>query len=429
VKFVSGEMPETEKYRLQDGVAVLFLLSLDLLYFLPVLVKGNSAVLSLHDTDTWHQFFYWRQFAFESLSRGELPLWNPYLFSGAPFIAGLQSAIFYPPNVLFLIFSTPLAINLSIALHCFLASLFTYLYARYVEICRSGATLSAVSFAYGAPYFLHIFAGHLPHLCTMVWLPLLFLAVEGFLKTSKLKYAVMGGIVLALQLFAGFPQYLVYSIIAVSVYFTMRMLMTHALRNMPSFLIGYAFLLITGILLGAVQWLPAAEFARYSFRENLSYEWVSIFSLPPENLITLLVPDFFGNIVDAPYWGKNYPWEMCVYVGAIPLTLAVTALVFDWRDRVIAYSAIAAVSLLLALGKHTPLLSVLYKFVSSFDRFRGLSKFSFVFAFAMAMLAGCGLAKLMVLAEPQRTHDHVPMLWSAGRPDPRDCNGCRRSVL
>ena len=102
-----------------------FLLLVNALYFLPVLMAGNGAVLSAAGKDTWTQFYYWRQFAFETLARGELPLWNPYVFSGTPFVAGLQSAIFYPLNWIFLFLPTAFAINLSIALHCFLASFFS----------------------------------------------------------------------------------------------------------------------------------------------------------------------------------------------------------------------------------------------------------------------------------------------------------------
>lgn len=383
----------------RNGLAIGFLFLVDAIYFLPVLAKGNTSVLSLPGTDTWMQFYYWRQFAYESIARGELPLWNPYLFSGTPFIAGIQSAIFYPLNLLFLTFSISFAINLSIALHCFLASLFTYVYARYIEISPGGASLSALCFSYGAPYFLHIFAGHLPHLSTMVWLPLLFLGVEAFLKTRKLNYMALGGTALGLQIVAGFPQYMVYSLIAVSVYFVTRLIMRRDFGEVAFFVGGFAVFVTAGMLLAAVQLLPTAEFSRESFREFLSYDWVSIFSLPPEKLLTLLLPDLFGNIVDAPYWGKNYPWEMCVYLGVIPLALAAIGVVFAWRDTVVAFTVLAAVSIVLALGKYTPVLALLFTFVPGFNRFRGLSKFAFVFAFAMAMLAGIGFAKLTYLAE------------------------------
>ena len=375
------------------GAALGFLLLVNALYFLPVLARGNETVLSSPGTDTWGQFFFWRHFAYEHLARGEMPLWNPYIFSGTPFVAGIQSAIFYPLNLIHLVAPTALAINFSIALHCFLAGSFTYLYAWYAGCDRWGALLAGMSFAYGAPTFLHVFAGHLPHLSTMVWLPLLFLVLELFFKTGEPRYAVSTGMVLALQLFAGFPQYLFYSVIAVSLYFLIRSSTGKGVGGRLHLWTGFALFLVTGLLLTAVQWLPTAEFARNSFREYLSYEWVARFSLPPENLVTLLIPDFFGNAANVPYWGDNYLWEMSVYIGIVPLALAAIAVIFDRRGKAWAFSLIAAISLILALGKHTPLLKILYTFVPGFDRFRGSAKFVFVFSFATAILAGIGLSR------------------------------------
>src|SRR5262249_12654451 len=161
-------------------------------------------------------------FGSAALAHGELPLWNPYIFSGTPYIAGLQSAIFYPLHLIYLLCPTALAMNLSIALHCWLASVFTYCYARYLDIGRTGAALAAITFVYSAPYFLHIYPGHLSNLATMIWLPLLFLAVEALLRTRAITSALLGGIVLALQVLAGHPQYLFYSAVAVGLYVLLR---------------------------------------------------------------------------------------------------------------------------------------------------------------------------------------------------------------
>jgi hypothetical protein len=49
------------------------------------------------------QFFPWRQLAVEQIRAGHWPLWNPYLGAGAPLAANLQTAAFYPPNLLFLL--------------------------------------------------------------------------------------------------------------------------------------------------------------------------------------------------------------------------------------------------------------------------------------------------------------------------------------
>jgi hypothetical protein len=211
---------------------------------------------------------------------------------------------------------------------------------------------------------------------------------------------LLSGVVVAVQLCAGYPQYLFYSALTVSVYLFVRVLVKRQI-TIFSLLRGTVVFLVAGMLLAAVQLLPTAEFLKYSFREELSFEWVAIFSLPPENLITILIPDFFGNAAEVPYWGENYLWETSIYLGIIPITLAVVASISYRRDRVLAFSIIAGSALILALGKYTPLLEILYNFVPGFDRFRGLSKFVFVFSFAVAMLAGFGLSKLADMAETQ----------------------------
>lgn len=382
-------------------IALLFVLAM--VYFFPVLIQGNSQVLSSIGTDTWSQYFYWRHFGYTAIADGEFPLWNPYVFSGAPYIAGLQSAIFYPLNLLHLLVAAPLGINLNIAVHCLLASVFTYLFARYLDLGRMGSLLSALTFAYGAPYFLHIYPGHLSNLSTMVWLPLMLMGIEAFLRNREMKYAVLSGIPLSMQVLAGHAQYLFYANIAVTLYFFISVAARGRPRKGLSYsVIGFFIFLVTGAALSAVQLLPTLELTRHSVREALTYEWVSAFSLPPEKLITLLAPDFFGNLLDVPYWGKNYLWEMSVYLGVIPFMTAALAIIFDRSRHVWIFSFMAAASLILALGDHTPLLGFLYRFVPGFNMFRGLSKFIFVFAFAVSMLAGCGMKKLTAMAEERR---------------------------
>lgn len=41
-------------------------------------------------------FYPYRDFAAAALRAGELPLWNPYVFLGAPFLANPQAAVLYP---------------------------------------------------------------------------------------------------------------------------------------------------------------------------------------------------------------------------------------------------------------------------------------------------------------------------------------------
>src|ERR1044072_2467672 len=99
---------------------------LTLLMFGPILFASGDIVLSNKDrSDILDQSSHWRQFGFGQLRQAPLPLWNPHIFSGAPFF-GLQSGLLYPLNFPFLILPLARAINWTIALHVFLAGMFTW---------------------------------------------------------------------------------------------------------------------------------------------------------------------------------------------------------------------------------------------------------------------------------------------------------------
>ena len=104
------------------GLGLLFL---TLLMFGDVLFSESTFILSDSGQDIAVHFFSWRAFAFNELRHGHLVLWNPYYLCGTPFFGNFESALFYPPNWLYLVLPPVLAVNLGIALHVFLAGLFT----------------------------------------------------------------------------------------------------------------------------------------------------------------------------------------------------------------------------------------------------------------------------------------------------------------
>ena len=146
----------------------------------------SDQVLGSVDDDTRLQFYAWRHFGFTTLADGTIPLWNPYILCGTPFVAGFQSAVFYPPNWLHLVLPTAAAINVLIILHCFLAGAFMYAFVRGLGLRPISATMAAVVFMLGAQYFVRVYAGHLSVLSTMVWTPLILLCWESFLRRRRL---------------------------------------------------------------------------------------------------------------------------------------------------------------------------------------------------------------------------------------------------
>src|SRR5436305_3632771 len=136
------------------GVAGLAALTLAM--FGDVLFARGDRVLSSEGLDLAKQFVHWRTFGFNELRHGHLALWNPHIFSGAPFFGGFQSALLYPPNVLFLMLPPAAAVNWSIALHVFLAGVFTLAWSFRRGLHPWACFLSAVTFMFCGAHFLHI---------------------------------------------------------------------------------------------------------------------------------------------------------------------------------------------------------------------------------------------------------------------------------
>src|SRR5262245_13451152 len=61
---------------------------------------------------------------------GHVPLWNPDIFGGMPFVAGMSGDTLYPTAWLRLIMPADIAMNLGFVVHYVLAGLFTYQFLR-----------------------------------------------------------------------------------------------------------------------------------------------------------------------------------------------------------------------------------------------------------------------------------------------------------
>jgi hypothetical protein len=356
-----------------------------------------DVVLSESGLDIFLQFIPWRAFGFSELARGHLALWNPHLFSGAPFFGGFQSALLYPPNLVHLLLPVSTAIDLVLALHIFLTGFFMYCWARWRGMHPLAATVAGAVLMFSGPVFLHLYPGHLPNICTMAWAPLVFLAADRLLEHVTLRWILVGTAAVALQLLAGHPQYAFYTAVALGLYIAIRTLVMRSARvtSFPA----VAAMYVGGGLIAAQQILAGMAAVTESVRERLPYEFVKMFSFPPENVITLLVPHFFGGISVDSYWGRGFLWEMSLFAGVVGFAFAVYGV---WRgqrsERNIALLMIAAL-FVLALGGNTPLLRLLYDVVPGFATFRGTSKFLFPLMLFVAMLAGRGMDNL--LREPK----------------------------
>ncbi len=354
------------------------------------------------------QFYPWRTMAFAALRTGRLPLWNPLLGNGAPLLANYQSAVFYPPNWLYLIIPAEYAMGLVGILHLLWAALGMMAYLRRLGVDRLGQGVGAIGFALSG-YLIARF-GFLTIISAAAWLPWLLWALEGLVPLSTRReedevtqrYAVPSfAAVVAMLLLAGHAQMAFYGLLLTGAYGVWRLTtFPTSPRRVAG---GLALMLGAGMLgvgLAAVQIAPTFELMRHSQRaEGVDYEAALSYSFWPWHLLTVIMPDFFGSPASGDYHGYGVYWEDAVYVGLLTLLLASYAL-WRWRRerhspiplwRIVPFYA-ASIPLIftLALGWNTPIFPWLFEYVPTFNLFHAPARWTILIVFALCVLGGIG---------------------------------------
>jgi hypothetical protein len=396
-------------------IPIAVLVGLPLVLYAPFLFGGQVLYWGVYLL----QFFPWRQLAVEQIRAGHWPLWNPYLGAGTPLAANLQTAVFYPPNILSLLMPVDQAFGWLLALHVALAALFTYHLGRTLGLSRFGALVAGLAYGGGGYLLAHWVFPSMVY--AAAWLPLMLSLAERVVTGAmsgrrrgigyRIADIALLGLAVGLQLLAGHAQTCFYSLLIVAAFGLWRV-MYHALQTgvegwtgIGPAVTGLASLVagaLGGVALAAVQLLPTAELAAHSQRAGTLSDLRFAFELSfwPWRLITLLAPDFFGNPARNEYWAYGTYWEEAAYAGVLALVLAAVALAAWWQKRkagdrgtlvVVPFLTILClVSVVLAMGDHTPLYPLLFRYVPGFGLFQAPARLLIGYALGVALLAGIG---------------------------------------
>lgn len=403
--------------------------------YLAQMSPWNSVVRSSDPAPQWNplawdaiaQFYPWRVFYARSMASGHIPLWNPHQFSGTPFLANGQSAVLYPLNVVFLLFDPITAFTVFAALHLLLAQVFMFWLLRELGCKVLGGVVGAIVFAFSA--FIVLWLELPTFVAVAVWLPLVLLLTHRSVERKSLPYAAYAGGSLALCILAGHLQIACYVTLAATFWWLWRLAGVWKSEGgalaLKRVLPAIAVFVIVAGLIGSAQLLPSMELAANSPRSGgptaAGYDWFIGNSLKPYRLITAFAPDFYGNgSLDGDYalcdmLGRHAGsaadyMEYGMYVGILPLILALVALGRVRKTRHVGFFAFLGVfSLLIALG--TALNYVFYFFVPGFSAFGGPNRILLLYVFSVAALAGFGADALNAEApesgRPRRTIDAV----------------------
>jgi hypothetical protein len=336
---------------------------------------------------------YWR-------AHHAIPLWNPYIFAGMPYVGGMHGDIFYPTAWLRWFLPTGTAMSLGFAVHFVVAGMAMYAFLRALRLSWGAAVAGGLAFELSGIVASLISPGHDGKLFTTALAPLLFLTLLRAIRAPRVDRFALVGLVIGLSLH-GHPQLSYYLLVAAGLW-TVFLVFGDPERNRTiSWWIPLAGSL-GAVLLGAglytIQGLPFYEYIPYSPRaEGASsggWEYMTAYSMPPDELISTFLPQFNG--IKDFYWGQNGFKLHTEYVGASVLVLALLGI--GGKDQRAVRRGIAGVGfffLLIALGSHTPFYRLWYELMPGMNKVRAPGSAFFLVAFPLCVFAGFGAQRLL----------------------------------
>jgi uncharacterized membrane protein YfhO len=393
-----------ETFTRRDAALLVLLALLVALFFWRILTPNPADRAQFPAGDFTDQFYAFRLYEARAFSEGRIPLWSENFNSGHPFLADVQSAVFYPIALLNTLLNLALyksfslfALELEALFHFWLAGAFTYLFARRAIQNRVGAFTSAIVFTFGG-YLTSYPSLQLAILETAAWLPLALYCVDKATDDERrtTNWLIAAGMVLGVAALAGHPQTFLFVVAVCVIYFVWRRLeigdWRFAIRSSQfaiSTLAQIALLLLIAFGIAAIQLVPAIEYQQLSTREALSFADAAK-GFPTLDILQFILPGYASAFASP------------LYVGILPLWLAIFALTVrrttnneQRLSQPIFWGLVALGALILSFGFYVFAYVIFYLFVPGASLFRQQERLAFVVSFALAMLAGYGIVYLL----------------------------------
>ena len=343
-------------------------------------------------------------------------LWFPHIFSGMPSFGSLSYQPEVPPfnihsvsylefvvvRVLELLFF--LNIDSWLVAYYFMGGVFMFFLLRRWKFSRMASLLGSLTFML-SPYAIALAgAGHGSKLKALSYLPLVFLLThELFERRNLLSFGLLSAAIGTLLL-TNHVQIVYYGFLVIGLYalYTVVIDMRTQPGRIPGNVTLFTGALAVGLCISSYIYLSVYEYSQYSIRGGgtegkaggLAWTYATNWSLNPVELVTLLMPSFFG--LQSPYyWGSMPSTSSTIYVGIIPILLGIMALVYRRNRMTWFFFGLTCLVLVMSFGKHFGLLyGILFDYLPFFNKFRAPSTIMHILPFTFAFLGAYGYSAL-----------------------------------
>ena len=386
--------------------------SSDLLWFQPPWVATKPPGLKLPSNpdlgDAPEQIQPFLRYAAAKMPH--VPLWTPNIVGGRPFHGDAQSSLFGPYTWPAYLLPLWTALGWIAVLKLWVAGFGTYLLGRSLGMRFWGALLAGIVYALNLKLVTWLIY---PSMGVWTWYPWLLFSADRLVRRPDLLTGAGLAAVVAAQFLTGHPESSFHALLVTVIFFTFRLWQGRragaaASRRLRRPVLAFVAALGGGAALAAASLIPVGELlwlsADFVDRRGQSVDK----SLPLKDAIGIFLPDFWGRPTQTPI--VPIMLERAMYVGALPLMLAGTALM---RRRIVERTAVA----LFGAGCFAVVLGIppFLQVVSRLPVFNaGHNSRLIVFTIlAVALLAGWGLDDLSASQRTSRDRRQLTLALSA----------------
>jgi hypothetical protein len=378
----------------------------------------SGAFLAAPYNDQYSSGYAYRAWAAEWWKKlGHVPLWNPEIFGGMPFVGGMHGDVLYPTAWLRLMLPTHVAMNLGFAVHYVLAGLFMYLFLRRWRVSWTGSVVGGLGFQLAGVVGSYVSPGHDGKLFVTTMLPLALLGLTLGVRDRRLDGYATLAIAVGLIMLSPHPQMAQYALLAAGLFTLYLVFADGSVTGTPARVKALALAaagVAVGVGVSAIQYVPFYAYIPYSPRDASvlhDFAWSAAYAIPWAHVPELVIPRFTGESFNGTYWGPNGLKLHSEYLGLLVVALACVGAAGavrrpailsaakdlqrpDRRNMILWLGAIGLLFLLIAMGSATPFFRLWWEVVPFSKSMRAPGMALFIVVFVTSVLAGFGVDRI-----------------------------------
>lgn len=369
-------------------------------------------------------------------------LWFPYIFCGMPSYALATeyrwfNLIYVGIHAIRTAFSAPFSSEYTMwSFYLIILAFTSYFLLKYLTKNTLLSLFSAVTTSFSTGIILFLFIGHVTKLLSLAFFPLILLLILKFKEEIKLRDFAILIIALQLSVQGWHVQIIFYMLFAIMVYYLYFLIRSLAQKNMQDFKqffksgLVFTAALIIAIAIQSDSLTQIYEYNPYSTRgtesiteiqkgvnprtnESDFYQYATNWSFSPGEVLTFVVPSYFGfgsskyqgvltnnqEVEVNTYFGQMPFVDVAMYMGVAVFFLGLLSFYLNRKNPFVQFLGVLVIlSLLISFGRTFPILyDLMFYHFPFFDKFRVPSMMLVLVQISFPILAALAVNRIIEL--------------------------------